>query len=114
MVLLTILAGPVLIRPPPEVRAELLLRMLLVILSFPLLKMPPPPPTPLSSCDELLLTVLLVRLTVPVLKPLMPPPPAPAGTAPLAIVSPTNVTIPGLGTVTLKMRKRGVPPAVLR
>src|SRR6266581_1352622 len=58
--------------------------------------------------------VQFVIFTVPVLRLRMPPPPLPkSGAFPLEIVKPEIVTLK-LPEAILKMRKSGVPPAVLR
>ena len=109
-VLLVMLIVPLLklkIPPPKPPGAELLLIMLSVTLTVPVLPLSMPPPV----IAELLVSVLVMTLTVPVSLLRMPLPPP---LFPFEMVNPETVTTPGLGTVTLKMRKLGVPPTVLR
>src|SRR6266550_9513073 len=102
MVLLRRLTVPVLLlkMAPPVDEAVLLFRVLLLMLTKPVLKLRTPPPNP----AELLLSALLLMLTVAVLLLRIPPPELPLGTFPFEIVKPKNVTSPGLASVTLKTR----------
>src|SRR5258708_6009654 len=96
--------------PPADNEAALLLRLLLLMLTVPVLKLRRPPPNP----AELLLRVLLMMLTVAVLLLRIPPPEEPLGTFPFEIVNPENVTTPGPAAVTLKTRLLLFPLIVSR
>jgi hypothetical protein len=109
MVLVSIASTPPLLKMPPPLPAKRLLltvfseMVLCVIMTAPELKMPPPV---FARFPEM---VTLERVSVPALKM---PPPLP-GVIPFAIERPEMVAVT-LPDVMLKVRKLGVPAAVLR
>lgn len=91
--------------PPPRRAAVLLTSVLSVICKIPWFKTPPPPP--LLFVDALPLMTHWFSVKLPLFR--MPPP---SEALPFEMVNPFIVTVVPLAT--LKMRKLGVPPAVLR